>query len=1124
MLYQSGGPINGPSLLLALIPSLIVLAGLAIYVWRRLQSRRALEARVAELGLLADIGQALLDAPLGMDELAQTIYQQTSKIAATGLFQLGLFEADRYRLLLWMVDGVPRSPAEFRLQPDAPGLVGWVRDQRRSLLVRDFEAERDTLPAQPRYAAADPPRSAVFLPLIAGEAALGCLVLQSRQPAAYDEPQLRLLTIAAHYVAGALQNAQALEQQQRRTAQLELLTEVSRQVNSLQPLPDLYQQIVGQVSLCFEEYAVSYYEREGDLLRLRATSLPEMQGRKIAFRLGTGVVGSAALSVRPVVAQELPDLPADPAAGVSRPEQSTLAVPVEIDGRVLGVLEAQSRQRAAFDEGATAMFTALAGQIALAILEAQMYAAEQRRSEQLAAIARASRTVASALELDELLREVLALAAGGDTFGYQRARIYAMREDRLICAASTQPEEVTQFDGWETRGPAYPLAGPGLIARVARERQPLLAADVTAHPAYRPDPYLEGVCGWMAAPMVMGPHLLGVFECLAAEAGAFGEHDLQTLQTLADYLAVALRNANLFAAERRRRQLAETLREVSAALTATLDLNAVLDLILDGLASAVPYDTASILLTDEAGDMLLRAVRGAPSAQAALGHRLDLRLFPPGTELPATVPFNEVDHWGEYHTLLSIPEPHECLGAVLAVNKQHLGYLAVDRAGQQRFSPEEVELVAAFASQAAVAIENARLYTKEREEARSSASLLQVAGALSREPSLAEGLAEVARLILVLAEAEKAAIFQRPGTPDFHLAQAAGLRPSGWQALSALALEPEDLGIEEEGTSTAAMQPRLPRALGRIFEEANCLAWPLRARGNLLGMLLVEQGPGERGNHKQLLSGIANELTVAMENARQGQEIAAQQRLERELEVARDIQASFLPSQPPDVPGWEVSAFWRAARQVGGDFYDFIPLRPGEHGERWGLVIADVSDKGVPAALYMALSRTLLRTMAIGLVTPAATLSRVNRLVQSDSSSEFFVTAFYGVWEPAIGRLRYAVGGHPGPIWLDAQGQPRQAPGRGPLIGVYERVSYEEQEIYIGPGEVLLLYTDGLPDAINLEETPFGTERIVEALQECRACGAREIQQMLVEAVEAHASGAEAVDDITLVVVKREAA
>ncbi|MGH2524102.1 MAG: GAF domain-containing protein, partial [Anaerolineales bacterium] len=461
----------------------------------------------------------------------------------------------------------------------------------------------------------------------------------------------------------------------------------------------------------------------------------------------------AALTHRTVVVHELPEYHPGatetlPAPGPS--ERSELAVPVEIDERVLGVLEVHSRDGSAFDEVVISIFKSLAAQMAIAILEGQTYEAERRRSEQLAALAQASRAVTSTLELDDLLDEVVDLM--DERFGYERAHIFLLHDGHLAFRAGRGKGA----QRWGTEDLALPLDGPGLIALVGRTRQPILAEDVTRHPDYLPSPGKDDTRSEMAAPMVMGASLLGVLDVQSERPGAFTETDKQTLQTLADTLAVAVRNARLFEAERRRRRLAEILREVSAALASTLHLDDVLDLILDGLARVVSYDAASILLVNDAGELTLRAMRGMPDVSDMLGVQLDVKLLTP--PFPGTLHFGEVDYCNAYHDLLGLPEPHACLGAVLALRDEHLGYLVVDRAGERQFPPEEVELIAAFASQASVAIHNARLYTEEREQAWMSTALLQVAEATAHANELNEVLETVARLTPLLVGVDRCAV------------------------------------------------------------------------------------------------------------------------------------------------------------------------------------------------------------------------------------------------------------------------------------------------------------------------------------------------------------------------------
>jgi sigma-B regulation protein RsbU (phosphoserine phosphatase) len=277
------------------------------------------------------------------------------------------------------------------------------------------------------------------------------------------------------------------------------------------------------------------------------------------------------------------------------------------------------------------------------------------------------------------------------------------------------------------------------------------------------------------------------------------------------------------------------------------------------------------------------------------------------------------------------------------------------------------------------------------------------------------------------------------------------------------------------------------------------------------------------GRRLSILDGIAHQLSMAMENARLGREVALRQKLERDIELARDIQASFLPEACPMVEGWEVCSYWQAARQVGGDFYDFFRLKPREDGaERWGIVIADVADKGVPAALYMALSRTLLRTVAISRIAPSTTLSRLNELISADTKTDLFVTVFYAVWEPATGHLQYVNAGHTPPVWTGPDREPTVLTGRGVPIGVFQEAHYQEHEIHLRPGEALLLYTDGVPDAVNGEGDEFGVARLKEVMHNHYSDTAAQIMDAVSSAVAAHVGLTEAFDDMAMVVLKRK--
>jgi sigma-B regulation protein RsbU (phosphoserine phosphatase) len=234
----------------------------------------------------------------------------------------------------------------------------------------------------------------------------------------------------------------------------------------------------------------------------------------------------------------------------------------------------------------------------------------------------------------------------------------------------------------------------------------------------------------------------------------------------------------------------------------------------------------------------------------------------------------------------------------------------------------------------------------------------------------------------------------------------------------------------------------------------------------------------------------------------------------------------MLPAEPPSLDGWEFAPYFEAAHQVGGDFYDYFPL-PGEPG-RWSIIIADVSDKGVPAALFMALSRTTLRNIALRGRPPAEVVAWANRFIQEDSQSDMFLTAFYAELNAENGRLTYANAGHDPPlIWRKATGQFQALPATCPLLGVIQELNVSVATVDLEPGDVLILYTDGVTEAIDEDYHEFGQARIEDTVTSLLAerpdASAQEIKEALADAVSRFAGSMVQYDDLTLLIIKRAA-
>ena len=234
--------------------------------------------------------------------------------------------------------------------------------------------------------------------------------------------------------------------------------------------------------------------------------------------------------------------------------------------------------------------------------------------------------------------------------------------------------------------------------------------------------------------------------------------------------------------------------------------------------------------------------------------------------------------------------------------------------------------------------------------------------------------------------------------------------------------------------------------------------------------------------------------------------------LQNELEVASKMQQSILPTQFPGGPGYQVFGSMEPARNVGGDFFDFMPLENG----RIGLAIADVSDKGVPAALFMMSSRTLLKGAAIGVGEPGEVLRETNDLLHEDNEASMFVTLLYAVYDPETGELTYANGGHNPPIVVHADGTSTLFPLTGGIaLGMVPGIEYRQDTLTLLPGETAIFYTDGVTEAMNSDSEEFGLHRLRDLFVGSPPKNAKEANEAIFDAVRAFAGEAEQSDDVT---------
>jgi serine phosphatase RsbU (regulator of sigma subunit)/anti-sigma regulatory factor (Ser/Thr protein kinase) len=311
-------------------------------------------------------------------------------------------------------------------------------------------------------------------------------------------------------------------------------------------------------------------------------------------------------------------------------------------------------------------------------------------------------------------------------------------------------------------------------------------------------------------------------------------------------------------------------------------------------------------------------------------------------------------------------------------------------------------------------------------------------------------------------------------------------------------------------------------ALAALKESGVKLAVPLVSQGELVGLLNLGPRLSDQDystDDRKLLDSLAAQAAPALQVAqlvrRQEAEARSRERIEQELRVATTIQQNFLPRELPDLPGWDVSAYYRPAREVGGDFYDFIELPEG----RIGIVIGDVTDKGVPAAMVMAATRSVLRASAQRVISPGEVLGRVNELMCPDMPAKMFVTCLYGVLEPATGRFTFANAGHNLPYVRTGDGS-AELRATGMPLGLLPGIAYEETEAQLEPGQTMLLHSDGVAEAHGPTRDMFGFPRLQDVVG-ARSGRGEVIDRVLTELGRFTGADWEQEDDITLVALTR---
>ena len=469
------------------------------------------------------------------------------------------------------------------------------------------------------------------------------------------------------------------------------------------------------------------------------------------------------------------------------------------------------------------------------------------------------------------------------------------------------------------------------------------------------------------------------------------------------------------------------------------------------------------------------------------------------------------------------------LSLPLQFRGETLGVLDVQSDQLDAFQENDVNLLESLSITISIAIRNAQLFRAQKWRREVSESFRETADLLTHEAKLDDMLTAMLEKIPQILPVDFCGLWLiNPENDQLNLAQQVLVNDSRNSdfPIQLRSLAKENWFHHSNLDLETVFKPKHPHldqiaALLDMHEPYSAIAAPIVSEGKNYGVLTIHtNSPGRYGTDSlKICSTYADYIAYAIDKERLRKVEDLRRQTEQELHLARRIQKTFLPETLPQIPGYDLAVEWKTARQVGGDFYDVIQL----DDQRYGLLIADVSDKGLPASLYMTVARTLLRAVARDFNSPAETLIRVNQLLQLDSSQSFFVTLFYMILDIETGQLLYSIAGHTPPIYLQPRQNKAKSLNRGGIaLGIMEPIQLKDDSLKLEKGEAVFLYTDGVSETRNSQNEEYGARRLEDLLRDAGQNSAQSLIGLVTKDLQEYSGFSTLEDDCTMLVLKRE--
>lgn len=1035
------------------------------------------------------------------------------------------------------------------------GMVGYSAQSGNERVAKDVLQDKyfrkiETLPKT---------RAEATIPLIVEGQILGVLDIQSENIESFHENDMLVMRSLADNIALAVDGTNLYNNLQKQTDQLKAVLEIIFALSSVLDLDALLEEIVQRIHDRFNYPFVHIFTVHAGRRKViyhtgSGVRYQHLKANSFAFDLDApkGLIPIVARTGKPILANDVENEPLYvPSKLPPHNTRSELTIPLVFGTEILGVLDLQSDAPNSFDSDDLKLFEGLAAGIAVALRNANLFRTEKWRRQVADSFQDVAGMLSANIELSDLLDKILEELE--KTLPCDASAIWLMDEhstedsvSNLKLAATHGTSQSKLHKVIDSRPEVREFLARSLSNDSPTIRQPSDPFGPLGFACNMPQNYSS-----LAVPLRAGENVLGTLTLAHHLDGRYGSEASAISATFANYAAVAIQNARLFSTAQEEAWSSTVLLQVTEASQNITNDEELLTTMNRLIPLLVGIDKCAFFQLDsQKSTFIMKSWYGFhPTDVEKSISEIDslpfLKLITTRQPVYLTDQQTEVDfpslqsNENSYTNILIPLSTHgEILGALLISHNPEK-----DNLSNNRFFDHTLPILQGISQQTAVSLENIHLVETRQEEAYITAVLLQVAQAVVSQNDLNDVLDTVIHLMPILVGIETCAFYIWDKKEKIYIpAQSISTNHTVRTWLKQNQFSINEFNLLDEVRSSQKMA--VSRSINSLnspetWKDLPCipltddpaevlknngnwlLAFPLNIKSEFYGVMLACENEVESSyspKRLELLNGVAQQISLAIQDDRLKQEMIGRERMEQEIQLARQIQRTFLPDKLPKVKDWVLDLRWNTAREVGGDFYDVFHASD----RRLAFAIADVSDKGMPAALYMTVTRTLIHSSAQNLRSPAKVLKQVNQQLMVDTQNGMFITAVFGFLDPESGKVDFAIAGHNLPlIYRSNNLSIEKLPKGGMAMGVLDTAKYEDMTLVLNKGDALLLYTDGVTETFSPENEIYGDQQLMDDF--LKAC--QEQPTDILGAIESRLKdfrkSNELSDDMTMVIMQR---